>query len=419
MGLVTSAAALWLAGLQASPLVLLAGLSLVPVTVATPVCHICGDTVEPARHAPDACPLATNPVSNSETLAGGVSGVTGLIFGSEMPVHYHNVMTQQKLTRIKRLQQRGVPGAINVAAMTAVEVFKAATAQTVAIPDAITRLSNLYATETDVGESARIKGFVELISKLNVAGGLDDGTILSGANGVGVHRYVYHLAVQIAEAGSTAPVLVGSSATSNPTIQGDQLASPTDAQRFHEAVFTYTVLLHSLGIVSLVLAARFMHRVVHRNLRAGLPWAVVAKMLEIYLELIDTHADYTLPTVIELHGGMDSIREDARARATDVSFSKGSEQPPPGSELSRGGKPRPEWNSKFSKDATKGCCAVYNSLNPDAKHGRKQLDEHGTCRFRHVCNQWVSDKGPNGICGSASHSRRDCNNPSKCDKPVQ
>ena len=51
------------------------------------------------------------------------------------------------------------------------------------------------------------------------------------------------------------------------------------------------LLLATLGIAGIVITARLVHRVVHRNLRAGLPWPVVAKMLEIYLELVDSDSE--------------------------------------------------------------------------------------------------------------------------------
>ena len=383
-------------------------------------CNVCMDTLLPPGHATADCPLTTNPAANAGVLA-TVGSTTSLILGPEMPAHFFNIMSQAKLTRVRRLCHRCAPGMTGLATMSANAVFKAATSQVVAISDALARLADIFAETTDVDQGARIRGYVELLGKMTTAGALDDTTVLTGAQGLGGHRFTYHMAVQIAEEGHIPPLAPGTSASHSATITGDQLAFPSTEARFHEAVYIFTMLGHALGLGAFLIIANFVQKVVHRNLRAGLPWPVVAKMLEIYLEFIDEPGDYGYHNVVDAKGGMDSIREDARARVAGPSstdFSHASGQPPPGSEARGGGKQR-EWNGKSSSDPKARACPVHNNPNQNAKHGRNQLDEHGTCRFRHCCNQWVSDKGPNGICGSCSHARRDCDNPNKCDKPVQ
>ena len=57
-------------------------------------------------------------------------------------------------------------------------------------------------------------------------------------------------------------------------------------------------------------------------------------------------------------------------------------------------------NGKFDTD-TKQCCVDFNMGRPC-----KKLKPDGTCRFNHRCNQFVSDKGPKGVC-FGTHAR--CN----------
>ena len=52
------------------------------------------------------------------------------------------------------------------------------------------------------------------------------------------------------------------------------------------------------------------------------------------------------------------------------------------------------------------------------KHPASSLDSNGKCRYNHICDQWVSGKGPKGICGSDQHHRKACDNPNKIDKPA-
>jgi len=58
-----------------------------------------------------------------------------------------------------------------------------------------------------------------------------------------------------------------------------------------------------------------------------------------------------------------------------------------------------------SKNPTAIICAAFNG--PSNVHKKANVDRAGHCIFRHVCNQFVDDKGPAGVCGGA-HSRQVC-----------
>ena len=73
-----------------------------------------------------------------------------------------------------------------------------------------------------------------------------------------------------------------------------------------------------------------------------------------------------------------------------------------------------KYNGKWTRGA--GPCSAYNT---GGKHGKRVLTAEGKCKYDHVCDQWVSDKGPKGRCLSAEHERGECDNPSKCAQPVQ
>ena len=62
-----------------------------------------------------------------------------------------------------------------------------------------------------------------------------------------------------------------------------------------------------------------------------------------------------------------------------------------------------KWNGKFNT-ASKQPCMAYNK---GTEHSANSLDADGTCRFNHVCMQWVADKGPRGICGG-NHVKGEC-----------
>ena len=76
----------------------------------------------------------------------------------------------------------------------------------------------------------------------------------------------------------------------------------------------------------------------------------------------------------------------------------------------RGGDPRPGaaatkivWNGTFNSKADLPCIAY----NTGSEHRQASLDSDGSCKFNHVCMQWVSDKGPRGIYGG-KHPKGEC-----------
>ena len=71
------------------------------------------------------------------------------------------------------------------------------------------------------------------------------------------------------------------------------------------------------------------------------------------------------------------------------------------------------WNGRFTASAAK-CCPAYNR---NSTHTADLLFPDGTCRFNHVCNHFVSDKGPRGQC-LGPHRWGECDNPNKCSTPI-
>ena len=50
-----------------------------------------------------------------------------------------------------------------------------------------------------------------------------------------------------------------------------------------------------------------------------------------------------------------------------------------------------KWNNKFNRDKDAKPCSAFNN---GVTHNAFQLKADGSCRFGHVCDHWVSDKGP-------------------------
>ena len=122
------------------------------------------------------------------------------------------------------------------------------------------------------------------------------------------------------------------------------------------------------------------------------------------MRMVEAHGStYILSTVVHTCGGLDAIRQEATTIAHDKY----------GSAFFRilGGKPRAggpddSFDGRVTGDnasSTKPCA----SWNLDKRHLAKHV-ENGKCKFKHgICDQYVSDKGPGGICGG-SHKRPNC-----------
>ena len=79
-----------------------------------------------------------------------------------------------------------------------------------------------------------------------------------------------------------------------------------------------------------------------------------------------------------------------------------------------GGGEEKVFNNKFNRSAGANPCHAFNW---GTAHPQSSLAPDGTCRFAHVCMQWVSDKGPGGIC-RGNHPKSKCTNPNKVDQKV-
>ena len=60
-------------------------------------------------------------------------------------------------------------------------------------------------------------------------------------------------------------------------------------------------------------------------------------------------------------------------------------------ENDKGAEKEAKWNNKFNHDKDAKPCSAYNN---GVAHNAFQLKADGSCRFGHVCDHWVSDKGP-------------------------
>ena len=177
------------------------------------------------------------------------------------------------------------------------------------------------------------------------------------------------------------------------------LTRPSKIEEFYEMVHLFVMALVGLGLTQAAIAMKFVDSVVYATIRMQETWQCAHELLLGYLREVDIDVTNTISIAnVFRRGGQDTLLAEARRSA--VMFFR-----------IRGGEPRTIMGidpnatrvtptGKFDKNSKK-CCMDYN-LGRDCR----KLDAKGNCIFNHRCHQFVSDKGPAGVCFGL-HARHD------------
>lgn len=185
----------------------------------------------------------------------------------------------------------------------------------------------------------------------------------------------------------------------------------TSEPLFDAAVYQWSLLCHSLGMYTFEISSHFVFEVVHLiRLKHGESFWTAQEYFIACLDLLDRKLVKVSAVPNHDRGVM---LADARRFGELVAAKSGG-----GGSSSSPSTSVKKWNGE-SQDPTNSKIAPCPYYNNGKEHMSRHLTAAGKCVFRHVCNHWVSNKGPNGRCESTSHSWRSCDNPEKCDKAVQ
>ena len=231
-------------------------------------------------------------------------------------------------------------------------------------------------------------------------------------NGVDVHKFIW--ARICSKFATTQEVILRQADTTKRIAQ--TFIRPKTERQFYEAITYYIFIVSLLGITIQIAAIQFFRDVVYSPInRNVVTWMEAHEYMLIYWRAIaeDATRKLTLANVYE-GGKQDTYLTEARANA--VTFFR----PPAQGQRNEDEEPpktvgEKKYTGKFDSSAVKPCL----SFNYKTKHQAKHLDANGCCKFNHFCMQWVSDKGPRGMCGG-SHPKADCpyDASKKLDKPL-
>ena len=178
---------------------------------------------------------------------------------------------------------------------------------------------------------------------------------------------------------------------------------------FDSALYIWSTLSHSLGIMTFEISSHMLFEVAY------------ATRLK-YKENFWTAQEYLIDCLDHVDRGVCKASVVAnhdrnllldKARRHGAGFEAVLSK-----KIPAGGSTVKEWNGRCQPAGSKAnYCAAFNQGR--SHDDPKLLTADGTCRFRHVCNHWVDNKGPGGRCDRSDHGRHSCNNPNKCAKALE
>ena len=378
--------------LSASSSVLVVGSILfsAPMAGAT-VCPHCKDTIAGCLGGTDSgasCPTVANVISNARIFAQHLIEKTPSLTGILTP-ELCTSFTRPVCDAIVGLAcapargssmdlQEMTTGSSPTLVHSGASIVKAACYGHCSIAEANTELNRRIELATSALEVSKLQAGMQ---SLKLAGE----TVLSASQGVLQFIWAKVSSVIHVRGGAVHRLEIGNAP--KPTALSATLSRPSSQDLYYEMLHYFAMVITALGIANALVVMQFLDKVAHGVVRRAESWKVSCELVLLYLRKIDQDPTHTLSmaNVFE-HGGQDTMLGEARVNA-GAFFRTLGENPRPGAAAGSG-------NEQQFHSSSKRPCKDYNAGRPCTR-----LDAQGRCKFNHVCDQWVSDKGKNGICG--------------------
>jgi hypothetical protein len=371
-------------------------------------CHTCFDQVSGCVGGAN-CPLLTSTAANAAAIT--AAGAAVLTVSQLLPFNYVRHLSSDVLRALQAIA-RAPTGAAPVDLTTLdeqglVDAYQQGRADLDAIRGEI---GNRVA---DPGTNAAKVTRLQAISSIFKDAPLTStGREIEGCHTVGGLSFCLAVASHIVKA-EKSTYSVGSTSQAPNSSEGIRrggvtsrlsIKAPSSFALFAELLHVWQAILHALGLSNALVTTRFLQEVVFDAIsQLSFSWQQAYCLLLIYIEAIESH-----PTQYNLANVFGAGSQDTRCKAAKERAARLFKVNPDPDD-----KPRVKWNGKDTPES-KAVCYTFN-LGPSATHPAKSLLPDGTCKFRHVCNQFVTGKGKGGIC-EGPHARVRCDNPGKCDK---
>ena len=390
------------------------------VPVASVTCTTCMDTIPGCRGGTD-CPLIANVVENVmvfETGRLGTCPTTAHVLPSDLRAVFPRHVAEA-LVGIATAPPEGQMVDLTTEAYDTVQsVVQAAISGHCTMDTALSELAS-RAAAADPADFPRIKLGIDMLkSKAD--------SVLAGTRGVLTYiwaRVGAFVETKAGKSGAGAVQIQMASASKTPA--ADLTATVRRAKtepELYNHIHYFIWVVTAIGLCNPLVLFQFFKDTVFDGIQVlKLPWTVCQELVLVCFKDIesDTTRELSLANIFS-RGKMDTLIMHAKTNEAVFFRARGGEP--------RAGRPSRErfskeesgsdnvtWNGKSTATCER-CCAAFNSLER-GDHTRSMLLDDGTCKFAHLCNQWVSGKGPRGQC-KGKHPRSQCTNPNKVDTPA-
>ena len=371
------------------------------------------------------CPTIDIPVANAAAVAGLATAVAvGLTLTNVISARFLRIFSRAHLQAVMQLVRRPAPGSIfEIKPDTKLAAILAAVSNgLVTLDQATVTYAGFIDDESDGQKRA---GLVERYKLLTATKDIKTfSTASATATDMGVFSWLWGKITNfVAERGMQTVVmqLESASSTAAANVLSTSVKRFSDQADFFEALNLFIMFCTALGLATAVAVTEFLEYTVFDTIRMrGKTWQVAHELFLVMLRRIeDSGGKLNMVNCInDTH--LNTVVEEAEVSAKRHTFRS---FPGKGEDARFGGgagsdETGPKYNGKFTANS-KEVCWFFNSGQP---HRADHLHPDGACKRNHVCDKWVSNKGPGGVCkgteGTKGHSRAQCDNPHRCDARV-
>ena len=382
------------------------------------VCIHCHDQL-PGCAGGETCAFVESQAHNAalSISAGVVAAGSAYKITSMLPRSYLAVITRSVLDTLLSMTRRYLPGtSVSLSGKSIGELLQIARDGSAPCADVLAELGGLIPGTTDADELNVLKlalDFLRIQMEM-----VKNSTSQPNSSGevVGLLRYLWAISGKIVVRSTNVATLNverDASGISGSSRLTERIHWPVSMEQFSDMLFTFSSLCHALGVCNFLLMTVFMREVVFDAiLREGYSWQFAAALLVVHLEEIDGSTTLNFSSILN-DGSIDRRRrmaDNAMVEHYKVHsiFRTGGGKTP----VSNGDKKGSpvEWNGRFTKNA-KLLCQDYN--NGKSECSSDKLYPNGTCKYKHACDAWVTDKGKDGVCGELDCKRAKCQNASR------
>lgn len=381
-------------------------------------CTTCSDQITGCPGGAD-CPFIATPVANAALLTGTAAAGAATVFTvqSILPRSYLRVLTRQVLDSLLAVIRRPLPGsAIDLSGRSLAQLVHDFKTRAAPRNDILSEITSLIpGSDRSEKEDIRLT-----LDSLRLFEKFDESTLSSSRGSTtGPCLALWSLAGRISQRTLSTVTLradgeAGSSSDGSATnVQSltEKVTRAASLEECSERITIFIALVHALGYCNVLVATNFFRETFYDPmLKDRVVWQVAHELVLIYLEDIDNSPVKNLATIFE-SGSCDTRLSRAKANAMEhykishcfrsrVGEARGEDDPNKSQKVVH--------NGKFTSSAPP--CQNWNRGQPCT-----QLHANGTCKFNHVCNKWVTGKGPGGRC-EGNHKWGQCDNPNKTDQ---